>query len=176
MGQPKGEAMRPNEFAKAVVESHIKGNDLPTIPQLSEVEVSKAGAFVSIKTHDGDLRGCIGTIQATRDSVIDEVMHNAISSATRDPRFPPIEEFELENLKFSVDILHAPERVQSLDQLDPLTYGVIVSSLDGRQALLLPDLEGLDTVEKQVSACMNKGGIGPSEKIIVHRFKVDRYN
>ncbi len=169
--------MRPEEFAKSIIENHIKGKGKPKLPkQLTGVEVDKAGAFVSLKTAQGDLRGCIGTILATRDSVIDEVMHNAISSATKDPRFPSVEAHELDGLQYSVDILHPPERVKSLDELDPKIYGIIVSSESGRQALLLPDLEGLDTIEKQVAACMRKAGIALEEKISVQRFKVDRYS
>lgn len=169
--------MRPDEFAKLIIESHIKRKNSPKLPKkLTGVEISKAGAFVSLKTPDGNLRGCIGTIQATRSSIIEEIMHNAISSATKDPRFPPLQEQELDGLKYSVDVLHPPERVKSLDELDPKTYGIIINSETGRQALLLPDLEGLDTTEKQVAACMKKAGIPLDEKISVQRFKVDRYS
>jgi len=169
--------MRPEEFARLIIENHIRGKGKPELPKtLTGVEVNKAGAFVSLKTANGELRGCIGTILATRDSVIEEVMHNAISSATRDPRFSPVEAHELDSLKYSVDILHPPERVKSLDELDPKVYGIIVSAESGRQALLLPDLEGLDTIEKQVAACMRKAGILLEEKISVQKFKVDRYS
>ncbi len=169
--------MRPEEFAKLVIENHVKGRAKPELPEkLTGVEVGRAGAFVSLKTGDGGLRGCIGTILATRDSVIEEILHNAVSSASKDPRFPPVEEHELNDLRYSVDILHPPERVKSLDELDPKVYGIVVSSETGRQALLLPDLEGLDTIEKQVAACMRKAGIALEEKISVQRFKVDRYS
>lgn len=169
--------MRPEQFARFIIENHIKKTDTPELPEkLTGVKVSKAGAFVSIKTLDGNLRGCIGTILATRDSVIEEVMNNAISSATRDPRFPVVEEFELHNLRYSVDILHEPERVKDISQLDPMVYGIIVSSATGKQALLLPELEGLDTTEKQLAACMRKAGIAMEESISVQRFKVDRYS
>ncbi len=169
--------MRPEKLARLIIESHIKNDGEPEIPDmLTGVEIEKAGAFVSIKTIDGDLRGCIGTILATEDSVIQEIKNNAISSATRDPRFPPVREVELKNLKYSVDILHAPERIKSLAELDPFIYGIIVSSDSGRQALLLPDLEGLDTVEKQLTACMRKAIISMDEKISIQRFKVDRYS
>ncbi|OGI01419.1 MAG: AmmeMemoRadiSam system protein A [Candidatus Melainabacteria bacterium GWF2_37_15] len=169
--------MRPEEFARLVIENHVKGNGKPELPiKLTGVDVEKAGAFVSLKTLDGDLRGCIGTIAPTRESVVEEIMHNAISSATKDPRFPPVQEFELDSLKYSVDVLHLSEKVSSLDELDPKVYGIIVSSEKGRQALLLPDLEGLDTIEKQVAACMRKAGISLEEKIAVQRFKVDRFS
>lgn len=169
--------MRPEQLARLTIEKHIKNElDLKIPEKLIDVNIKKAGSFVSIKTHDNDLRGCIGTILATRNSVIEEIMANAVSSATRDPRFPPVEEFELNNLKYSVDILHEPERVKSLEELDPKNYGIIVSSESQKQALLLPDLEGLDTVEKQIIACMKKAGIDMHEKISVQRFKVDRYS
>ena len=169
--------MRPEELARLTVENYIKKTGKTEIPdKLTGVEVEEAGAFVTIKTLNGDLRGCIGTILATRDSVIDEIINNAISSATRDPRFSPVKESELKNLKYSVDILHKPERVKSLDELNPEIYGIIVSSESNKQALLLPALEGLDTIEKQISACMRKAGINPNEKISIQKFKVDRYS
>ncbi len=169
--------MKPEKFARLIVENHIKNNTLPEFPdKLTGIEVEKAGSFVSIKTQDGDLRGCIGTILATEDSVIREVRNNAIAAATRDPRFPAVMEPELDNLRYSVDILHEPEVVTGISQLDPKIYGIIVASESGRQALLLPDLEGLDTTEKQLAACMRKAGIGLKEKISVQRFKVDRYS
>lgn len=168
--------MRPEEFAKLVIEIHIKGDGRVKLPEnLTGVEVDKAGAFVSLKTADDELRGCIGTIAPTRDSIIEEILYNAVSAATQDPRFTPVTAQELDGIKYSVDVLHPPERVKSLDELDPKVYGIIVSSESGRQALLLPDLEGLDTIEKQVAACMRKAGIPLDEKISVQKFKVDRY-
>lgn len=169
--------MKPEKLARLTVETHVKKGKMPEAPaKLTEVEVSKAGAFVSIKTSNNELRGCIGTIQATRDSVIDEVMNNAISAAIRDPRFSPIDQTELDKLKYSVDILHEPEKVTDFNQLDPKIYGIIVSCAAGKQALLLPDLEGLDTVERQVVGCMKKAGILPEEKLFIQRFKVDRFS
>lgn len=169
--------MRPEEFAKTVIEHLVHGKKLEVMPKtLAGVEVEKAGSFVSLKTAEGDLRGCIGTILATKSNVIEEIMHNAIAAATRDPRFNPVEKHELGGLKYSVDVLHPPETIQSLDMLDPKTYGIIIVGEKGGQALLLPDLEGLDTIEKQVAACLRKGNINPKEKLFVQRFKVDRYN
>ncbi len=169
--------MRPEKFARLIVENYIKNNSPPEFPdKLADIEVDRAGAFVSIKTHDGDLRGCIGTITATENSVIDEIKNNAIAAATRDPRFPAVDKTELNFLKYSVDILHEPEKIKDLSQLNPKIYGIIVLSESGKQALLLPDLEGLDTKEKQLSACMRKAGIPVSERIAVQRFKVDRYS
>lgn len=168
--------MKPAEFAKLIVETHIKEGKKPSLPtSLIGIDITKAGAFVSIKTSNGDLRGCIGTIFPTKNTVIEEIIHNAIAASTQDPRFEAVKRFELKNLVYSVDILHPPESVKSLTELDPMVYGIIVASQSGKQALLLPDLEGIETVEDQVAICMNKAGIASQEAISVSRFKVDRY-
>ncbi len=169
--------MKPEKFARLTIEKHIKQEGKLEIPKkLTGIEIDKAGAFVSIKTTKGDLRGCIGTIQATKDSIIDEIMTNAISAATADPRFQPVKASELDDLKYSVDVLHYPEPIKDFNELDPKVYGIIVYSAPEKRALLLPDLEGIDTVQKQVVACMQKAGIKPEERIFVHRFKVDRFS
>ena len=101
-------------------------------------------------------------------------MANAISAASRDPRFPPVRPDELENLEYSVDILNTPEPIESKDQLDPKKYGVIVES-GFRRGLLLPNLEGVDTVEYQIEICRRKAGIVTDEPVKLFRFEVRRY-
>ncbi|WP_027365180.1 AmmeMemoRadiSam system protein A [Desulfotruncus alcoholivorax] len=133
----------------------------------------RAGVFVSLKKN-GQLRGCIGTIVPTRNNIIEEIEENAISAATRDPRFYPVEPEELSELDISVDVLSDPEPVRSMDELDPRRYGVIVSS-GGRRGLLLPDLEGVNTVDEQVAIAMQKAGIDPGEPVQLERFEVIRY-
>jgi len=133
----------------------------------------KAGVFVSIHKL-GQLRGCIGTFEPTQDNVAEETMVNAISSATQDPRFPPIAPDELDDLDYSVDVLTEPEPIDSQDQLDPKKYGVIVES-GVRKGLLLPDLEGVDSVDYQIDICRQKAGIAPDEPIKLYRFEVKRY-
>jgi len=168
--------MKPVELAKLTVEKYIKEGKTPSLPaSLVGIEIEKAGSFVSIKTKDGDLRGCIGTIFPTKNTIAEEIVHNAIAASTQDPRFDPIKRYEIKDLVFSVDVLHPPEDVTSLLELDPEIYGIIVISQNGRQALLLPDLEGVNTVEDQISICMRKAGIPSGESISVKRFKVDRY-
>jgi AmmeMemoRadiSam system protein A len=135
----------------------------------------RAGAFVTIHKH-GTLRGCIGTIEPTQDNVAKEVIQNAISAAIHDPRFPPITPEELADLDIKVDVLSEPEPVDGLEELDPRHYGVIVKSArDRRKGLLLPDLEGVDTVEYQVDIARRKAGIWPDEPIELYRFEVVRY-
>ena len=132
-----------------------------------------AGVFVSLKKH-GELRGCIGTFEPTRPNVALEIIHNAISAATRDPRFPPVEAHELSEIGYSVDILTKPEAVSDTKDLDPKRYGVIVES-GWKKGLLLPDLEGVDTVEYQLSIAKQKAGIGEEEPVRIYRFMVKRY-
>lgn len=135
----------------------------------------RAGVFVSIKKRD-ELRGCIGTLEATRRCLGEEIVENAISAGTRDPRFPTVKPTELKLLVYSVDVLGEPEVVASNDELDPQRYGVIVSTCDGRRGVLLPDLEGIDTPEKQVYLARGKGGIDPYERITLQRFEVTRHH
>ena len=134
----------------------------------------RAGVFVSLKVH-GMLRGCIGTFQPCEKNVAQEIVRNAISAATADPRFSPVRSDELGDLEYSVDVLTAPEPVKGLAGLDPKRYGVIVQA-GGRRGLLLPDLEGVDTVEEQVGIAMQKAGILPGTPVDLFRFEVKRYH
>ena len=134
---------------------------------------SRAGAFVSVHKQ-GRLRGCIGTIAPTRDSLAEEIIRNAVSAAARDPRFDPIRPDELKWLEIHVDVLGEPENIRSEDELDVRQYGVIVSR-GQRRGLLLPDLEGVDTVRQQVAIARKKAGIGPDEPVSLQRFRVVRH-
>lgn len=139
-----------------------------------ELRKAKAGAFVSVHEH-GRLRGCIGTISPVRSCVAEEIIRNAISAVSEDPRFDPVGEEELPWLEISVDVLGEAERVKSERELDPKKYGVIVQS-GMRRGLLLPDLEGVDTVEEQISICRRKGGIAPDSPVELYRFEVIRHH
>ncbi len=137
----------------------------------------KAGAFVSLHKKDEakSLRGCIGTFLSTQESLGEEIIHNAISAATKDPRFHAVTDDELQDLDVSVDVLAAPEECE-LSDLDPKKYGVIVSS-GVRRGLLLPDLDGVETVEKQLQiACMKAGIVYGQEEFEVECFEVQRYH
>ena len=132
-----------------------------------------AGVFVSIKKH-GRLRGCIGTIMPTKENIASEIIHNAVSAGIHDPRFNPVTEEELDDLVYSVDVLGEPEPIRSMAELDVKRYGVIVRA-GRRSGLLLPDLEGIDTPEKQVAIALQKAGIKPDEKYTMERFEVVRH-
>jgi AmmeMemoRadiSam system protein A len=161
------------KLAKEVVESYVRAGKTPKPKELTPEMREQAGVFVSLHKH-GQLRGCIGTFEPTKDNVAEEIIANAISSSTRDPRFPPVTASELDDLEYSVDILTKPEPVTDINQLDPLTYGVIVES-GWKKGLLLPDLEGVDSVEEQIAICRLKAGISASEPIRLYHFQVRRF-
>lgn len=162
------------KLAEQSVESYIRdGSEISLPDELTDEMREQAGVFVCLKTH-GRLRGCIGTFMPTTENVAKEVIKNSIAAATEDPRFNSVESMELGDIEYTVDVLGAPEPVKSLDELDPKKYGVIVSS-GGRRGLLLPDLEGVDTVDEQIAIAKHKAGIHTTEPITIHRFEVKRY-
>jgi AmmeMemoRadiSam system protein A len=161
------------KLAKDTVESYIRERKISPPQELTAEMKERAGVFVSIHKRE-ELRGCIGTFEPTKSNVAEEIMANAISSSTRDPRFPPIKESELNDLEYSVDVLTEPEPVRDVSQLDPKEYGVIVQS-GFRKGLLLPDLEGVDSVEQQISICRLKAGIPADEPVNLYRFQVRRF-
>jgi len=161
------------QLARAAVEHYVRSaRPLPLTEIAPEME-GRAGVFVSIKKR-GELRGCIGTIEPVRGNVGLEIVHNAIAAAARDPRFSPIGEDELPDLTYSVDMLTPPEPVNGPESLDCKRYGVIVQR-GARRGLLLPDLEGVDTVEQQVQIARMKAGILPDEPVELFRFEVQRF-
>ena len=162
-------------LARETVEQYVRFREKPAVPEGLPAEMTerRAGVFVSIHK-EGRLRGCIGTILPVRGCIAEEITDNAVSAATRDPRFDPIRPEELDKLEINVDVLTEPERIDSKDQLDVKRYGVIVSS-GNRRGLLLPDLDGVDTVDEQVSIAMRKGGISPRDRITLERFEVVRH-
>lgn len=170
----KENASEHAKLARRVVESYVKGESIPDTSEApEELRRKRAGAFVCLKK-DGQLRGCIGTIQPATGNLAQEIRDNAISSATRDPRFSPVSTDELDRLTYSVDVLGEPEDIADISHLDPGVYGVIVSS-GQKSGLLLPDLEGVDTAEEQVRIASMKAGIKPGEPVRLQRFKVTRH-
>jgi MEMO1 family protein len=161
-------------LARKTVEEYVKTGKRPSPPKKLTPDMKEsAGVFVSIHKL-GKLRGCIGTFEPQQRNVAQEIIVNAISSATRDPRFSPVTADELPDLDYSVDVLTTPEPVADESQLDPRKYGVIVEA-GWRRGLLLPDLEGVDSAAYQIDICRQKGGIGPEEPVQLYRFEVKRY-
>ncbi|MBP5728415.1 MAG: AmmeMemoRadiSam system protein A, partial [Clostridia bacterium] len=162
-------------LARETVESYVHNRTIPEVPSWAsdEMKQNRAGVFVSIHK-EGKLRGCIGTFLPTRENIAQEIISNAVSAATRDPRFDPVGPEELKWLEINVDVLSAPEKISGMEELDVRRYGVIVSS-GSRRGLLLPDLDGVDTVEEQVDIARRKGGIRENEPITLERFEVVRH-
>ncbi len=168
------------ELARISLESYIKSGitlklkdvtDFLNIP--TNLLHEKAGVFVSLKKR-GSLRGCIGTILPTTRSVAEEIMQNAISSGANDHRFNRVEESELKELIYSVDVLGRAEKIESTSLLDPKKYGIIITSKN-RRGLLLPNLDGVETIEDQISITLKKAGIKPNEEYEIERFEVIRH-
>ena len=185
--------MTLKELAKLGVETYVKERKIisppPDLPE--EFLKRRAGTFITIEKN-GDLRGCIGTYLPTRKNIAEEIIYNAIATATEDYRFKPIQKEELPQLSYTVYILSEPELIKDINELDPKKYGIIVKTvpinypnstgavfnghLVAKTGLLLPDLEGIDTIEKQIFIACQKAGIDPrKEKIIIYRFTVEKY-
>lgn len=174
-GTDPDEAKMYLELARTGICYYLRFQRPPEVPRgLPEYFYSmRAGCFVSLHKR-GQLRGCIGTMGATRDSLAEEIIMNAIAAATSDPRFPALRPEELDELELSVDVLGELERIPSTSFLDPQRYGVYVVS-GRRSGVLLPRLETVDTVEEQLAIAMSKAGISPREEIDLYRFEVRRY-
>lgn len=164
-------------LARRAIETYVDERETIVPEEIPGLEPRRAGVFVSLHRGDGSLRGCIGTLQPTRPTIEEEIVGNAISAATGDPRFQPLSPAELHDLDVSVDVLGAPEEVPSSEDLDPKNYGLIVQASNGRQALLLPDLEGVETAEQQLCITCRKGGIDPErDRYRLFRFQVERHH
>ncbi|MFC1899761.1 AmmeMemoRadiSam system protein B [Chloroflexota bacterium] len=160
------------KLARETVELYVREGKMLRPESITPEMQDKAGVFVSIYKY-GELRGCIGTFESTQGNVAEEIVVNAISSAARDPRFSPVTADEISALSYSVDVLSHPEPVEGKEQLDPKRYGIIVEA-DVRRGLLLPDLEGVDTVEYQIDICRRKASIAANEPVQLYRFEVKR--
>jgi len=166
----------PVDLAWRTLKEFLREGKIPSpLKNIPPEFTRKAGVFVSLHKR-GELRGCIGTYLPTQKNIAEEIIKNTISAATQDPRFPPVREEELKEIEISVDILSEPELIHSLDDLNPRKYGVIVSK-EWQKGLLLPDLEGVDTVETQVKIAKQKAGLFgvPLDQLKIYRFTVTRY-
>ncbi|RME72009.1 MAG: AmmeMemoRadiSam system protein A [Chloroflexi bacterium] len=162
-------------MARRAIETYLTTGQVIDPPSPLPEEMQKPGAvFVSLHTADGLLRGCRGTIVPTEPNLAREIIKIAIASAVDDPRFPPMTADETEGLDIKVDVLSPMEPVEDPGELDAKKYGVLIES-GFRRALLLPDIEGVDTVERQLMLVRRKAGLGPDEPAKLYRFTVDRY-
>lgn len=169
--------MTPHPFVALAIKSvqyYLDHNSyLPCPENLPDEFKAKSGAFVSIKKNKS-LRGCIGTILPAEDNLAQEIVRNAVHAAIQDPRFPPVTCKELPDLTFSVDVLSPLEKIRDVSELDCKRYGVLLKN-DNKQGVLLPDIEGVETVEDQVRICRKKAGLDEDEPAEMFRFQVKRY-
>ncbi len=169
------------KLVKNTIETYIKTGKKIEVPDnlLGEFYSVKKGVFVTIyakSNPEKQLRGCIGTFMPTKENIAKEIIDNAVSSATCDYRFYPIAEDELVNLEYEISLLNPPEQVNSVQDLDPKKYGVIVKSEDGKTGLLLPDIETVETPQQQISIACQKARIDlQCEKIELYRFTVEKH-
>lgn len=163
-------------LARQTIEAYVGERRQISIPKdlPEEMYESRAGVFVSLK-EEGRLRGCIGTIAPVQKNIAEEIIANAISASTKDPRFHPVQPDELDKLVYSVDVLGTPEAITSPDELDVKRYGVIVTK-GRKRGLLLPNLDGVDTVEDQITIAKQKAGISTyDDDVQLERFEVVRH-
>jgi MEMO1 family protein len=160
-------------LARLAVERHVRDGVRVDAPDLPSSLPERAGAFVTIR-HGGDLRGCIGTIEPVEPDLATEIIRSAILAATEDPRFDPVRASELPSLSYSVSVLEPPAEIDSIEQLDPARFGVIVTS-GGRRGLLLPDIEGIDTSDMQVEIARRKAGIRSGATVRLFRFRARQF-
>jgi len=169
-------AIIPTTLAKMSLESYLKNHTNIKAPDnLPDYLQLKAGFFVSLKTKQGDLRGCIGTLFPVCNNVAEEIIRNAVQAATQDYRFKPVILEELENLTYSVDILSPLEPIEDLSGHDVQIYGLLIEAVGGKRGVLLPALPGIDTAEAQLIALRHKVGISIDTPVKMSRFSVDRY-
>lgn len=135
-----------------------------------------AGVFVTLRRSDLSLRGCIGSVVPTEPTLQRETVRSAVLAATRDPRFAPVELREIPHLRIEVSVLSPAEPVDTPELLDPRRYGVVVRDEVGRRGLLLPDIEGVDTVEHQIAIARAKADIPPGASVTLSRFAVDKWS
>lgn len=164
-------------LARAAVEAHLRGDAPPQAgPSIRLVFDYPAGAFVTIRQHSGELRGCIGASHPTCATVVDEVLRVAPLAATQDPRFPALIDAELAGVSFEISILTPLEPIADASQLDAARFGVSIQDAVGRRALLLPDIPGIDSVESQLFHVRRKAGIPDDAPIDMWRFEVLKFN
>jgi MEMO1 family protein len=172
--QEKPDNLLP-KLARQTIETFIlTGEKLRVEESVAKLLDTPAACFVCIKTLEGDLRGCIGTVEPIESTLVAELINNAIGAATRDPRFPPLAPDELSNVRYSVDVLFPPEP-SCFEDLDPEVFGVIVEDDCGLRGLLLPAIEGVETAAQQVEIAARKAGIPAGRPLKISRFRVDRF-
>lgn len=164
------------KLAYDTIKLYLEKEELPDTKNTDTIlQKRKAGCFVTLHKKSGELRGCIGTINPTYKNLAGEIIGNAVAASQHDPRFKPVTLEELDDLEINVDVLSTPELIDSEKELDVKKYGVIVQAADGRDGLLLPDIEGVNNIKQQIEIARQKAGIAQDELINLYRFTVERH-
>jgi MEMO1 family protein len=166
------------ELARNAIEEYVRNSKIISIPKNlpSEFYEKKCGVFVSLHK-DGNLRGCIGTYLPAHNNLAEEIIYNAVAACSQDDRFYPVTAEDLRGIKIEVSLLSSPEEIKDIKELDSEKYGVIIRCSDGRCGLLLPDLDGIDSVHEQLSIACQKGGVDPRKDTFeINRFEVVKYS
>jgi AmmeMemoRadiSam system protein A len=167
------------KLAKYAIKEYVRTGKIVSVPDNLPPEFyeKKGGVFVSLYKGE-ELRGCIGTYLPAHKNLAEEITLNAIAACSQDSRFCPVTAEDLPDISVEVSLLSEPEKISDLHELDPKNYGVIVRSPNGQCGLLLPAIEGIDSVEQQLSIACQKGGINPAtdKKIKIYKFSVEKYS
>lgn len=165
------------QLAKQAIKGYVKNGKIISVPRnlSKELYTRQAGVFVTIHKNK-NLRGCIGTYSPVQDNIAEEIIHNAVAACSSDPRFNPVATEELPFLEYEVSVLNKPELIKDIKKHDPEKHGIMVCCADGRRGLLLPDLDGVDSTDKQLFIACQKGGIDPrSDKFQLYFFKAEKH-
>ena len=163
------------QIARRSIEAALRGDSGKPDIAASGILGERHGVFVTIRGPRRELRGCVGTLTPRFVNTAEETWHVARDAAFRDGRFGPVAARELEQLRFEVSVLMPLEEAASTAELDPRHYGVVVATNDGRRGVLLPDVEGVETVEQQLDIARSKGGIGEDEPVRIQKFAVKKF-
>lgn len=165
------------ELAQKTIEEYINNKKIIEMPDdlPREFYFRKAGVFVTIFKGD-ELKGCIGTYAPTKKNIAIEIIDNAAAACSKDYRFRPVNKSDLSDLKYEVSVLSKLELIKDIEKHDPKKYGLIVRCGVGRLGLLLPDLDGINTIDEQIEICCQKGGIDPQTDIsTLYFFTVEKH-
>lgn len=162
-------------LARQAIRHYLETGELID-PGLHPDDPPPSGVFVSLHEppstyeDEGPLRGCVGSYRPREQTLRREVVNSAVAAAVSDPRFAPLRPDEVDRLHVTVYLLGDTEPVESIDDLDPAEYGVIVEGPEGRTGLLLPAIPGITTVLQQVDIAMRKASISPGDRVRLYRF------
>jgi AMMECR1 domain-containing protein/aromatic ring-opening dioxygenase LigB subunit len=159
------------DVANDALDAWLTGRDRAVYVDVDATDVT--GVFVTWR-HHGELRGCIGTLALEGAAVDHVVAEYAVAAASRDARFAPVASVdEARWIKPEISLLQASLPVHDLRDLDPKVWGIEVSR-GQRRGVLLPDLDGVETVTEQLHNAKSKAGIAVDEDCAIRRFRVHK--